>query len=272
MDSLKFNKITESASVRPGTPRPVHIHHSPSLNASIVSDHGDEIPDIHLDVATATAALTPPAPAQLVTRRTIPPRYPTFIHPYISRPSRTTIRVRDQTNSLNHRIFHIGQIAVFLLTDKRIRAGRFNPDLMPEGYLQFAHDFNHANPTNKRLSRYLSTTNEFICEGEAPTFEDFCIDLTLIGWKPFFSTPVRANPRFNNPKSLLTKYNRLTNEIESLRATLRANEYNSHASSSRRVHKRPPLSSFPPLACNPNPLEDQHDDDDTTGSSAMVTV
>ncbi|KDR75452.1 hypothetical protein GALMADRAFT_140950 [Galerina marginata CBS 339.88] len=80
-------------------------------------------------------------------------------------------------------IYHVGQIAVYIVTDNHIRKGRFNPALTPSGYVEFVTEFNWSNLSSKHFATYNYTTNTSYFKGEDINFNDFNINLATIGWK-----------------------------------------------------------------------------------------
>ncbi|KDR69685.1 hypothetical protein GALMADRAFT_145398 [Galerina marginata CBS 339.88] len=178
MNPPDFNNFNTLISIdRPDTPRPPPPY---------IESFSIELPTITTleNIPSGEVTAVPNPITSIVTPLPVAPRskFPTFEHPYIFRPSRTTIRV---LNRKTHRydIYHVGQIAVYIVTDNRIRKGRFNPALTPSGYVEFVTEFNRSNLSSKRFATYDYATNTSYFEGEGINFNDFNIDLTTIGWK-----------------------------------------------------------------------------------------
>jgi len=107
-------------------------------------------------------------------------RYPTIKHPLINRPNWTTLRLYD-ARTHRYRIYHLGQIATFIATDHAVRAERFDPRMVPDGFDFFAFAFNFFSEDIK-FAYYDWVTHTVKIEGRSPNLEDFEIDPALAGY------------------------------------------------------------------------------------------
>lgn len=110
------------------------------------------------------------------------PMYTTFPHPLLKRTSLTAICL-FQPSTGTYRLYHTGQIALFINCDARIRAGKFLLFKVPDGYLTFANAFNSIpGPTTHRFSTYDPTTGSVIITGTAMTLDLFHINKRQAHW------------------------------------------------------------------------------------------
>ena len=107
-------------------------------------------------------------------------RYPTVKHPLINRPNWTTVRLFDPLTRRYH-IYHLGQVATFIATDHAIRAERFDPRMVPDGFEFFTFIFN-ALSDDLKFAYYDWHTHTVKIEGRSPTLDDFEIDPALAGY------------------------------------------------------------------------------------------
>ena len=64
-------------------------------------------------------------------------------HPHLRRITPDTIELKDPINQIQY-ILHIGQLNLYINADAALRRGIVAGDLIPVGYLMFAHIFNMA--------------------------------------------------------------------------------------------------------------------------------
>ena len=81
-------------------------------------------------------------------------------------------------------LYHVGQIALYCLTDACLRKNKPPFHGLPAGYEQFMTLFNAwaDNQQMKRFASYDPVLNEFNLTGDPIDFADFNISHDLIGW------------------------------------------------------------------------------------------
>ena len=81
-------------------------------------------------------------------------------------------------------LYHVEQIALYCLTDARLRKNKPPHHGLPAGYKQFMALFNAwaDNQQMKRFASYDPVLNEFNLTGDPIDFTDFNISNDLIGW------------------------------------------------------------------------------------------
>jgi hypothetical protein len=130
------------------------------------------IPDI---AAPAVIAATPKVPKDT--------RHTTIAHCCFRRPSLTTITGTDPIDG-SVVLYHVGQIALYCLTDARLRKSKPPHHGLPAGYEQFMALFNAwtDDQQTKRFASYDAVLNEYDLTGDPINLADFNISHDLIGW------------------------------------------------------------------------------------------
>ncbi|PPQ86523.1 hypothetical protein CVT26_008806 [Gymnopilus dilepis] len=295
MEALHFTKVTPE--LRLDTPCPTAIPVTSKfvkgpVDVRVTSDISDSVllspllPPIatieealaNEDISAPLALISDPPTYhsdQLLPHVVPPSKYPTFAHPYLFRTAKTTIRVLDAFTGI-YTIYHIGQIALYIVTNGRMRTGRFNPHLIPAGYLDFARRFNASNPSPKRFALYDYNNNSIRFEGPDITFEDFNIDLNLIGWRNYKpDIPRLRNAPYLQRRALadildeIKKIDPNFKVPDSVNHSFRAE--NSNWRTNRSRDPRPRKSTTPPLTCR-SPLTKPRDDDDHNSNASVMTI
>lgn len=105
------------------------------------------------------------------------PRSLTERHPLLHRRSAITLEILDP-HTLTAYGFHIGQIAVFIATDGRLRRGQPPTEFTPAAYTTFVTLFNSVEASEClgiKFTIYDDSTNTPIITGNAPRLTDFDI-------------------------------------------------------------------------------------------------
>ncbi|KJA14721.1 hypothetical protein HYPSUDRAFT_208450 [Hypholoma sublateritium FD-334 SS-4] len=117
----------------------------------------------------------------------------TEAHPLLRRVSLITIELRDP-NSHTTLAFHVGQVAMFIATDARLRRGYNGQEVMPVAYSTFAALFNSSSCEQCheiRFSQHDPSIKFPIITGIPPRLSDFEIAQDLV-------YPPRGSPLLTN--------------------------------------------------------------------------
>ncbi len=129
------------------------------------------------------------------------PRSLTERHPLLHRRSAITLEILDP-HSLTSFGFHIGQIAVFIANDGRLRRGQPPAEFSPAAYSTFVNLFNSvaaADSMGIKFTTFDESTKKPVITGNAPRLSDF--DILHDDVYPAYDSPPPAHSHTESRRS-----------------------------------------------------------------------
>ena len=246
-------------------------HRRRSTNPVIMTDTTTPTPivtdDVVLDAPAApvTAAFTPKNPKET--------KYSTIAHRCLERPCLTIITVTDPVLK-STTSYHVGQVALYCLTDTRLRKRKPPRYGLPAGYEHFTTNFNiwAEDDQKKRFACYDDALGTYDLTGEPIDLADFNIPPEIIGWASKSALTKRKDAPASEPSNgtaltpkrmkivdgLLWKVAESAAEEEERAIKLRFKKYKKHTS-----------NSHPPSSSSTSNYK-KRDGDSSSGAAAIV--
>jgi len=144
--------------------------------------------DVSAPAPIITNDIVPDTPAAPIVTAEAPKnsketKYSTFTHRCLGHPCLTIITVTDPVLKITNS-YHVGQVALYCLTDTRLHKQKPPRYGLPAGYEHFTTNFNiwAEDSQKKRFACYDELTKTYDLAGDPVDLSDFNITLEIIGW------------------------------------------------------------------------------------------
>jgi hypothetical protein len=227
--------------------------------APIVTD--DIIPD------TSTVAVV----AASVSKNPKETKHSTYTYRCLERPCLTIITVKDPVLKITTS-YHVGQVALFCLTDTHLRKQKPPRYGLPAGYEHFANNFNiWADDSQKKwFATYDELTETYDVAGDPMDISDFNIAPEIIGWASKSAPVKRKNAPTPEPASgtaLTPKRMKIVDGLLWKVAESAAEEEDRFNKLKFKKHRKLTSTSHPPTSTSNHK---KRDGDSSAGASAIT--
>lgn len=242
-----------------------------TANSVIMTDTTTPTPIVTDDIIPDT----PAAPAAAVTAPKIPrdTKYSTIAHRCLERPCLTIITLTDPVLK-STTSYHVGQVALYCLTDTRLRKQKPPRYGLPAGYEHFTTNFNiwAEDDQKKRFACYDDALGTYDLTGEPIDLADFNIPPEIIGWASKSAPTKRKDApasEQSNGTALTPKRMKIVDGLLWKVAESAAEEEERAIKLRFKKHKKHTSNSHPPSSSSTSNYK-KRDGDSSSGAAAIA--
>ena len=250
-------------------PSVCHRQSSQPSQLAIMTDLPTPAPIVTDDVVPVIPAT--PIAATITPKNPKEPKYTTLAHRCLERPCLTIITVTDPVLKIITS-YHVGQVALYCLTDTCLRNQKPPRYGLPAGYEHFTTNFNiWAEDSQKKwFASYDETLKTYNLTGEPIDFSDFNIAHEIVRWASRTASVKRKEaPAFESSKgtALTLKRMKIVNGLLWKVAESAAEEEEKAIRLKFKKYKKHTGASHPPSSASNSK---KRDSDSSSGASAIV--